>query len=182
MYQALLADVTFHHALLKLDEEIAAEWHQRGCGRCGARVDVANFERKPRAVLGSGWPELGSIRFSFCCRAEGCRKRSTPPSVRFLGRRIYFGAVVLIASVLMGGVGSIGKLSRQLGPSRRTLMRWRRWWTRTFPRTARFREIVGRVSAVNSADLPGALLDRVSGSEPERVLRMLQILKPLSIL
>jgi hypothetical protein len=83
--------------------------------------------------------------------------------------------------VLLGGVGSIAKLSKQLGPSRRTLMRWRRWWTRTFPRTTLFREIVGRMLMTDSSDLPSALLGRVLGSASEHVLRMLQILKPLSI-
>jgi len=30
---------------------------------------------------------------SFCCDRDGCRKRVTPPSVRFLGRKVYLGAV-----------------------------------------------------------------------------------------
>lgn len=181
MYQALLGDVTFHVALLKLDEEIAAEWH-RECGECGARVDVANYGRKPRSVIGSAWPEGEAIRFSFCCRAEGCRARSTPPSVRFLGRRVYYGAVVLIAAFLLGGAKSIDRISKQLGPSRRTLVRWRRWWTRTFPRTPTFVRMRGRwVPAVHEDDLPGSFLDRLSGSDAERAMRALEILKPLTI-
>jgi hypothetical protein len=27
-------------------------------------------------------------RFSFCCAVGGCRKRTTPPSLRFLGRKV----------------------------------------------------------------------------------------------
>jgi hypothetical protein len=181
VYQALLGDVTFHRALLKLDEEIAVEW-RRKCGECGARVDVANYGRKPRSITGSGWPEGDAIRFSFCCRAEGCRVRSTPPSVRFLGRRVYYGAVVLIAAFLLGGAKSVDRISKQLGPSRRTLVRWRRWWTRTFPRTPTFARVRGRwVPAVKEDDLPGSFLDRLFGSEIERTTRALEIMKPLTI-
>jgi hypothetical protein len=34
---------------------------------------------------------------------EGCRTRLTPVSVRFLGRRVYLGAIVLLACVLRQG-------------------------------------------------------------------------------
>ena len=37
------------------------------------------YDRKPRG--GSQW----TLRFSFCCDQEGCRRRHTPPSVRFHG-------------------------------------------------------------------------------------------------
>jgi hypothetical protein len=37
-------------------------------------------------------------RFSFCCDRDGCRNRATPPSVRFLGRKVYLGAVVMLIS------------------------------------------------------------------------------------
>lgn len=38
---------------------------------------------------------------SLCCAR--CRKRRTPPSVRFLGRRVYLAAVVVLACVLRQG-------------------------------------------------------------------------------
>ena len=41
-------------------------------------------------------PEEYRCRFSFCCDRDGCRKRVTPPSVRFLGRKVYLGAVVIL--------------------------------------------------------------------------------------
>jgi hypothetical protein len=182
LYQALLADVTFHHALLKLDEEIAANRKREGCASCEGPIDVANYCRKPRAALRSSWSEGDAVRFSFCCRKDGCRKRSTPASVRFLGRRIYLGAVVLIASALLGGVTSITKLSKELGPDRRTLVRWRHWWTKTFPRSAVFAAARGRLAvAIDEDQLPLSLLDRLRGSASDRTLAMLELLEPLSI-
>ena len=40
--------------------------------------------------------EAFSRRFSLCCGRDGCRHRATPPSVRFLGGRVYVGAVVIV--------------------------------------------------------------------------------------
>jgi hypothetical protein len=40
--------------------------------------------------------EALSRRTSFCCHRDGCRERATPPSVVFLGRRVYAGAAVVL--------------------------------------------------------------------------------------
>jgi hypothetical protein len=65
-------------------------------------------------------------RFSLCCGREGCRRRATPPSVRFLGRRVYVGAVVIVASVLIapnavvrGMFTAVRWLVRRSRPARR---------------------------------------------------------------
>ncbi len=57
----------------------------------------------------------------------------TPPSVRYLGRRVYLGAVVLVAAMI-GGVtrGPGGAAAAGLGVSVRMLARWRVWWRETF--------------------------------------------------
>jgi hypothetical protein len=39
-------------------------------------------------------PEDDDRRLSLCC--SQCRRRTTPPSVRFLGRRVYLAAVVVL--------------------------------------------------------------------------------------
>jgi hypothetical protein len=36
-------------------------------------------------------------RFSFCCAVDGCRSRATPPSLRFLGPKVYIAAIVVPA-------------------------------------------------------------------------------------
>ena len=83
------------------------------------------YRRKPRAVtdLSSG----DEWRFSFCCAVEGCRRRTNPPSVRFLGRRVYLGVLVVLVSACCQGMSSkrVRILGEELGVDRRTLERWR---------------------------------------------------------
>ena len=65
-------------------------------GRC-----IAATTRASLVAGGSPQPaEAFGRRFSLCCGREGCRHRATPPSVRFLGRRVYVGAVVIVASAI----------------------------------------------------------------------------------
>ena len=64
-------------------------------------ISVANYPQKPR-LLPEGLPDEAAMRLSFCCSAEGCRKRTTPGSVRFAGRRLWLAALVL---VLCGDIG-----------------------------------------------------------------------------
>ena len=47
-------------------------------------------------------------------------------SVRFLGRRVYWAAVVILASALRGGLNDrrAQQLSRLIGVPKRTLERW----------------------------------------------------------
>src|SRR5271157_4368665 len=68
----------------------------------------SDYDRKPRGALIAPAGEAFVRRFSLCCGREGCRKRATPPSLRFLGRRVYLGAVVLVASMLAQALGTEG--------------------------------------------------------------------------
>ena len=102
MYQALLADARFHEQLLVFDRDLAAAARAARCRICGGALHSAPYDRKPRggpAGLGQEYAE----RFSFCCAVDGCRKRATPPSLRFLGRKVYLATVVtLISAMLLG--------------------------------------------------------------------------------
>ena len=83
MYAELLGDATLYEILQRVDEDLAAQARVAGC-TCGGRLHSAVYPRKPRggpAGLGTGY----ETRLSYCCAAEGCRRRTTPPSVRFLG-------------------------------------------------------------------------------------------------
>jgi hypothetical protein len=64
-----------------------------------------SFDRKPRGVpVGLGPEHLQ--RFSLCCAADGCRKRETPSSLHFLGRKVFLGAiVVLISAATLTAIG-----------------------------------------------------------------------------
>ena len=134
-YHRLFSKASFSDAFTHFDEDQAAQTKKERCP-CSGALHVANYPRKPRGgPLGLG----GSfnVRFSFCCERDGCRRRSTPKSIRFLGRRVYFGAVVVLVSAMRHGVTKlrIAALHRLLGVSERTLRRWRAWWLEAFTAT-----------------------------------------------
>ena len=183
MCHALLRDASFHRHLLELDRAIAAEARGKGCPICPGPLHVADYPRKPRGGLEIADADA-ERRFSFCCGREGCRCRSTPPSVRFLGRRVYSAVVVTLASALTQGLSGrrLARICAELSLSRRTLERWLRWWRETVPQTSWWRELRGRLaSPVEVLGLPATLLDRFGGGERERVERLLVELASLSV-
>ena len=167
--------------LPKFDDDLAAKARAAGCEFCGGRLDVADYPRKPR-----GSDELGddyAWRRSFCCAVEGCRRRCTPPSVRFLGRKVYLGAVVVLATALQQGPSkrSVTKLSALLGINRRTLVRWRRWWSTRFAASRFWTSLRGRfVPAVDETAMPASVLSRVTASDEPAVVVLLRLLAPIS--
>lgn len=178
----LLADASFFELLLKIDMERAEEARRDGCPACRGTLHVANYLRKPRGAA----IELGieqARRFSLCCGAEGCRRRMTPPSVRFLGRRVYLALMVVVAGVLLHGVTSrrVAVLSRELEVSRQTVERWRAWWRDEFSASSTFKAARGWLMPVpDTAALPASLIDCFVGDERERMLACLKLLCPLS--
>jgi hypothetical protein len=183
LYQSLLRDASLFELLLRFDVDVAEEARRRGC-ECGGPLHVAFYERKPRGgPLGLG-PEH-AVRFSYCCGREGCRRRLTPASLRFLGRRVFFGAVVLLVPVLTQGPTRIRlqRLRAAFEVSMRTLLRWRRWWQETFPASRFWLEARGRLARpVASCELPSALLGLFSGGRESkgRVLVALSFLAPIT--
>ena len=105
-------------------------------------------------------------------------------SVRFLGRKVYLGAVVVLASALARGPTktSVTKLSALLGITRRTLARWCRWWSTTFATSRFWASLRGRfVPEVAGATMPASVLSRITatGDEPA-VVALLHVLAPIS--
>jgi len=157
----LLADASFWRHLQWLDEQIAEEARSGGCPHCQGVLHGARYPRKvfgvARGLLGAGY----SRRLSFCCAREGCRRRTTPQSVRFLGRRMFPGAVVLLLCALTQELSRRrrARLGARLGVSTRTLERWRRWWRATLPATAWWCAARARLMPAPAAQaLPGSLL------------------------
>lgn len=182
MCHSLLARASLYALLLHVDEDLAAEARECGCPHDGARLHRGHFERKPRGAL----RPLGRsqrIRFSFCCSNRECRRRVTPPSVRFLGRRVYLGAIVVLLSTMRhGGTAKRQEKLRELfGVSPRTVQRWRRWWRETFPQAPCWKRAGGRLrTPIAATDLPDALLERFVGEDEVRVLGVLRLLLPLT--
>lgn len=182
MYAALLADGRLYDLLQRLDEDLAAEQRALGCPRCGGVLHSGHYPRKPRGFGGRLRPEYG-WRLSFCCARYDCRKRATPPSVRFLGPKVYPGAVVVLIAALRCGPtpARMRALEELIGVSRRTIVRWRRWWTETLIDTPFWRATRGRVMPpVAPAQLPASLLERFAGAARDRLLGLLRLIAPIT--
>ena len=182
MYQSVLADVRLYELLGRIDQDLARVVQGKGCGRCGGRLDRADYARKPRGMPA----ELGAehaVRRSLCCAAEGCRRRNTPPSVRFLGRRVYVGVAILGITALRAGArrDEARALCAWLGVSGRTLARWRRWWRDVFAASAFWRNARGQLrTPVPAHALPGELLRRFAGDLQARLIAGLRFLAPIT--
>ena len=174
-----LRDVRVWEHLLRIDQDLAAATRREGCVRCGGRLDGARYPRKPR-----GCPiDLDAryeCRLGLCC--DACRKRVKPPSVLFLGRRVYFGAAIVL-SVMDKALTSerLAELKQLLGVDRRTVRRWQRWWRESFPRTALWSVERGRLMPpVDESALPGSLLERFTGDLHDRLISVLRVVSPLT--
>jgi len=183
LYQALLQDSSFFDLLLRFDEDLAEEVRLAGCA-CGGALHRACYERKPRGGPAGLGPEH-AIRFSYCCEKEGCRRRATPASLRFLGRRVFFGMVVVLVPVLRDGPTPkrLERLSAEFAVSLRTLGRWIRWWRETFGASRFWLASHGLFARpVASQALPSSLLLAFEslGEVRPRVLAMLRFLAPIT--
>ena len=119
MYQTLLADPKFHERILDFDRDRAEACRAAGCPDCGGRLHAANYLRKPRGWL-IALGEQHNLRFSFCCAVDGCRDRATPPSLRFLGRKVYLATIVTLISAMCNGLTErrLCKLAGAIGVAR----------------------------------------------------------------
>ena len=182
MYQNLLNDPSFFSLLLKYDQDLAEQARQAGCPFRGA-LHRSDYPRKPRGGPDDLDPKFNR-RISFCCAEEGCRKRMTPPSIRFLGRRVYLMVVVVLVSAMSQGITAKRKkiLSEQIGVSGRTLDRWQAWWRDAFVKSAFWKKMKGRFTPSVPIDrLPGSLLARFTGEEKSKnILKVLAFLSPLT--
>lgn len=153
MSHGWIPDINFFKQLDDEDARIAAEVKAAGCPECGGRLDRADYPRKPRGGDVATAGEVLERRRSLCCAREGCRRRRTPPSLVFLGRRVYLAITVVLAA---------WRATRSSSPPARTVARWRgwfaalrdrRWWTEARARLA---------PAVEPAEiLPAAIIERV---------------------
>ncbi len=180
MYRALLADARFHELLLAFDRDLAAAARAACCTHCGGVLHSARFWRKPRGGPAGLGEDYGQ-RFSFCCARDLCRKRATPPSFRFLGRKVYLGAVVVLVAAMERGTTAARRLAALVGVSPRTLARWRVWWRSVFAASAFWKAAAaGFMPPVDRERLPGALLERFAGEGASRLIAVLRLLLPLT--
>jgi hypothetical protein len=172
-------DAKFLAALGDIDTASAARIHVAGCSVCGGPLDRADYPRKPRGELGEA-ADAYAWRLSFCCRRDGCRKRATPPSLRFLGRKIYIAVVVVVASAA-AGAATEREVRRTHGVPTRTVRRWLMWWQTAFALSAFWLEAKAFFSTpVAESDLPRSLWSRFRGGRTAALEKLLRFTAPVT--
>lgn len=180
MCHRFLSSPSFWLLLLAIDRDLAEKVRLEGCA-CGGRLHAANYPRKPRGGQPCPDPTF-CLRLSFCCDVDGCRCRSLPPSVRFLGRRVYLGVMVVLVTALRQGPTPNGSalLQKRFGADRRTIARWQAWWKDAFPRTKFWK--VARARCVPRAapvEFPLTIVERFRAESGKRMAALLRFLSPL---
>lgn len=183
MMHRLVGQVAFYALLLQIDQDLAEEARKAMCP-CGGALHRANY---PRTLRGAppGLPEGHEKRLSFCCCKEGCRRRVTPPSVRFFGRRWTVAPVMVLLSALQHGatprrLDAIQRWLERPVP-RRTLDRWRRWWRDAFTASPFWKGLRGRFGRpMAEGRLPLSLIDAFSGDESAKLIAALEFLAPVT--
>jgi hypothetical protein len=176
--------VTFEREFFALleqeDERIAEQVAAEGCAECKGPLYRSDYDRKPRGALIAAGAEESVRRFSLCCGREGCRHRATPLSLRFLGRRVYVGAVVIAASIVGLLLQAAGAVRKATGVPARTVGRWRSWWQGPFLSTEVFVALRARLVEIAVTALPASIFDRLAGTASARMHAMLVLLAPLT--
>ena len=102
----------------------------------------------------------------------------------FLGRKVYFGAVVVVVSVLHQGPNAtrLSQLQEWVGVSERTVKRWRQWWLSSFAGSRFWRMARGLLKrALDEKQLPLSLLESFEGEQAQdRLVQLLQFLRPVT--
>lgn len=178
-----LVSASLMTALLALDAELAAEVHSAGCLICGERLHRASYPRKPRGAPAGIDASALERRLSFCCADRDCRRRVTPPSVVFLDRRVYVSVVVALTTILLHGATPrrLRDVARQFEVDRRTLERWREWWTQQVPQMDVWTVLRGRFARQpDLVRLPASLYEQIVGSsDDDRLTKLLNLLRAL---
>ncbi len=184
MYHDLPCAASFWSFLFAVDQDLAETTRKQACA-CGGRLHRSNYPRKPRGTPDQ-LPESQCIRLSFCCDREGCRKRVTPPSVRFLGRKVYLAAVMILISAMRQGPTPrrVRELSQRFKVDRQTIARWQVFWREHFPQTPFWKIAHARLTpVVKIVSLPYSLVDAFLRHRPPDVgwTRLLRFLSPITM-
>jgi hypothetical protein len=184
MYHDLPRDARFWSFLFAIDQDLAETARKNACP-CGGHLHCANYPRKPRGTPVQ-LPEPQRQRLSFCCDRDGCRKRVTPPSVRFLGPKVYLGAVIIVISAMRQGPTPrrVRELSTRYGADRRTIARWQVFWREHFPQTPFWKVAQARFMPVfKIATLPYSLVDAFLCRHPicKGWTLLLRFLSPITV-
>lgn len=183
MSHKFLFNASVHSLLISIDKELAKVEQEKGCSNCGGRLDHADY---PRSPMGVPVQFRGSYeeRISFCC--ADCRRRTTPPSVRFFGRFWFPAPLLILISALTLGINErrLAQVRLHFGitVSESTWKRWRRWWRTSFMATPFWQHIKGLFPPILSTNgpLPRELFSLFTGTLEEKFYFLLKLLAPLT--
>lgn len=153
-----LPGASLYRFIQQIDLDIVKSAQACPCLHCGGRLDRADYNRKPRGVSLGLDDDLR--RYSLCCRQDGCRKRLTCQSLRFMGRKVFLGFFILFASSLPKRVEgpSVHRISNELSVSPQTLSRWLSYWKEDFSKTSFWRREQGLFMPPLAQDNHAAIL------------------------
>jgi len=102
--------------------------------------------------------------------------------VRFLGRRVYLGLIVVLASARgRGHDASAAEVAKVLQIPARTLRRWQQWWQQELAVTPFWHRVQGDFMApVDMHSAPASLLARFAGEATSALRALLVFLQPLT--
>jgi hypothetical protein len=182
MSHKFLFNSSFHLILIDIDHKLSEQVRVLGCPYCGGSLHRSDY---PRSPFGISLEQRNHYvkRYSFCCYQ--CRKRTTPPSVRFFGRYRFPAPVLILISALRQSTVNkfCTRLQCLLGirVSKRTWKRWRHWWQNSFSSTNFWKSNTG-IIPVDKQQGPNPLIlfSLYSGIFQSRLLSVLQFLAPLT--
>ena len=174
--ETILKNSDWIKMLENADQDLAEEARGGGCKYCKAKLHNGNYPRKPRGI--TCWDE----RISYVC--SQCRRRTTPVSVRFLGRRVYAGVVVVLMAAMQHGLSGrrVEALRQEIKIDVRTLKRWREWWLGAFIQSPFWKVERARfMPLMRETDMPLSMVDRFSATSCEGLVRLMRFLAPITI-
>lgn len=160
MWHKLLADASLFRVLREIDDDTVRQAQAAGCSHCGGPLDHADFWRQPRGMPAE-LEEDGYVRRpSLCCRRDGCRHRSTPRLLTFLGRCVYVSIAIVVATAMTQGAEAAGvrTVCAATGASPRTVRRWLTWWRTSFVRSRPWLRLRSSLPGIDASALPRAAL------------------------
>jgi hypothetical protein len=162
MLSKLVEKVSLFRILHRIDTDLCKRHRQKGCPHCGGPLHQSNYERKPRGGPDT-IPDEYLIRQSLCCGRPGCRRRTLPSSCLFMGRRVYWGCVILVVMALKQNrpqCASARRIQEMFKISRETLKRWIAYFRDEFPVSSKWQRLRGRLAAsVDNNQLPAGLIN-----------------------
>jgi hypothetical protein len=106
--------------------------------------------------------------------------------VRFLGRKVYLGAIVILISAMRQGPTPrrVRELSDRFGADASTIARWQTFWREHFPQTPFWKVARARFTTLGKIiSLPYSLVDAFLHRHPpcEGWILLLQFLSPIAV-